>query len=126
MGFGTMSHRTTSEVVTFDTAGKTLTFGSTRNINQFSSTKYVNADGITDFIFRSICKTHLANELYRAYASLLEMAFQGFVYFIFFNFTEAELYCVVAVRLNRLVLDHDVVARLYDRNRDNFAFFVKI
>ena len=123
MGFGAVAHRTASEVVTLDTAGKTLALGSTRNINKFSSTKYVNADGVTDFVFRSICKTHLANELYRADACLLEMAFQGFVYFIFFNFTEAELYCIIAVGLNRLVLDDDVVARLYDRNRDNLAFF---
>ena len=51
------------------------------------------------------------------------MAFQGFVYFIIFNFTEAELYSVIAVGLNRFVLDNNVVARLYDRNRDNLAFF---
>ena len=77
--------------MTLDTAGKTLALGSTRNINKFSSTKYVNADGVTDFVFRSICKTHLANELYRLMPAFSKWPFRGL--FTLFSLTSPKPSC---------------------------------
>ena len=122
MGFGAVTHGAASEVVTLDTAGIAFALGSTDNINELSSSKYINAEAVPDLVFRSIRESHFTDEFHRADARLREMTFLRLVYILFLHFTEAKLDGVIAIVFHRLVLEHDVVAGLDDRNGNDFAF----
>src|SRR5574344_2953579 len=121
MGFRTMSHRPAGEMMAFNRTSKPLASGSTRNVDQLACAKYINADHVNSFIFRSICQTHFTNEFDWLNPSLCKMALHRFRYFIFFNITKAELYRIVAIRLNGLVLDDNVLAGFNDSNWDYLA-----
>ena len=80
-------------------------------------------DHIVDVLaeLRDYTKTHFADELYRLDASFCEMALERLIDILFLHFAEAELDGVVAIALDRLVLQHEVVAGLHDRNGHNVA-----
>ena len=106
-----------------DTTGKAFALRGTRNVDELACFKYIYADGITDIVFGRICKAHFANVLDRRNTSLVEMAFQRFVDFVLLDGAKAELNSIVAIGLNRLVLNDDVIAGFDDCNGDDFTFF---
>ena len=92
-----------------DRTGKPLALRGARHIDEIAGSKYVNADGVTDVIFRSISKTHLADEAHRRDSRLGEVTFQRLRNPLLLDFAEADLDGVVAVVLHGLVHDDNIV-----------------
>ena len=82
----------------------------------------VHADNVADFVFGLRRKTQFANELDGLDFRFFELTHVGLVDFVFFDFAEAELNRAVAVGVDGLVANDDVVAGFDDSDGNDATF----
>jgi len=125
MGFGTVLHRTTSEIVALNSACKAFTAGNTGCINQFSSSKNVSSDLLADCIFRRSRQPQFFDKFNRSYAGFVKMAFHWSGHMFFFNFTKAKLNSIITVCFFGFILNNNTRSCFYNSNRDQSAVSFK-
>ena len=125
MRFGTVFHRTTSEIVALNSACKAFAAGYAACIDQFTSCENFSSDFLTDCIFRRSRQTQFSDKLNRRYASFVKMAFHRFGGMFFFNFTKTKLNSVITVCFFGFVLKYYARTSFYNSYRNQLAVSFK-
>ena len=120
-----MSFLETAEVPSLDNAGCSLTFGNACYVNLLANLENVGLDDIAYIESIDILESELLEKLSGSYICLGIMTLDGLINSLNLYFAEAQLYGVVAVGLNCLLLYDRAGTKLDNSYGDNVSFSSK-
>ena len=112
-------------VVALDSAGKTFTLAGAADINDVALSECIGLYDVADVETRDIVKSEFLQSSLECYVSLLEVACEGLVYPLGSDVAEAELYCLVTVVLDCLLLNDYAGACLTNGNGNDLSRLIE-